>query len=103
MTKSYLTTQEAARILGVTPRRVRQLLESGRLIGELTGEPGRNGARGTLAWLVWPGAIEAYQVERARARQERINRFMWRYRYIGKHRVGTVNPSMGAGEDNNEW
>ncbi len=79
-----LDTSEAARQLGVTPRQVRRLLESQQLTGVQFGEPGRNGARGSLVWDINPQSVRAYIAQRERAKQARRARWLANRRPLGK-------------------
>lgn len=54
----YYTAHEAARVLGISPARVRQMLRA----GELRGERGAKRVEGAPGpWLVPAGAVRAYQ------------------------------------------
>ena len=56
LAKDWLSPAEAARILGLTPIRIRQLTASDQLRHERT----------AIGWLIDPEAVEALRVERER-------------------------------------
>ena len=60
----YYTAHEAARVLGISPARVRQMLRAGKLRGE-RGPSRIEGAPGP--WLVPAGAVRVYQEESRQA------------------------------------
>lgn len=55
MSKDYLTTSQAAALLGVNASRVRQLLISGKLAGERVGSERRG------EWRISREAVEGYK------------------------------------------
>ena len=50
--EGWITTAEAARTLGLTQRRIRQLIEDGELVGQKVS---------ANLWLVKKSSVEAYQ------------------------------------------
>lgn len=87
----WMTTKEAAHILGVSQRHIRRLIESGRLVGQLIGEHGDHGGRGTARWLVSPLSVEWYSQAQEQYRREKSATFSqmnrqraWARRYAEK-------------------